>query len=218
MKQWQRYLAELFGTFVLVAGGSTAIIAALNVVQAFPYGTGTGLNAVELIVPFGFGLALLAALYMFAEVSGGHFNPAVSLGLFLDRRLSFEDLLGYWIFQFAGAIMASLLLLVPFNHDLVKATATYPTAGYGPALFLEITFTRDLRPGDPALDEERQVRRERSDLDPAHADRDPLRNHPVQRIVGEPGAVARTCARRAISGTDSGSTSSAPGPARSSGG
>ena len=122
MKQWQRYLAELFGTFVLVAGGSTAIIAALNVVQAFPYGTGTGLNAVELIVPFGFGLSLLAALYMFAEISGGHFNPAVSLGLFLDRRLSFEDLLGYWIFQFAGAIMASLLLLVPFNHDLVKAT------------------------------------------------------------------------------------------------
>ena len=92
-------------------------------------------------MPFGFGLSLLAALYVFAEISGGHFNPAISLGLFLDRRLSFEDLLGYWIFQFAGAIMASLLLLVPFNHDLVKATATYPTAGYGPALFLEITFS-----------------------------------------------------------------------------
>lgn len=140
MKQWQRYLAELFGTFVLVAGGSTAIIAALNVVQAFPYGTGTGLNAVELIVPFGFGLSLLAALYMFAEISGGHFNPAVSLGLFLDRRLSFEDLLGYWIFQFAGAIMASLLLLIPFDHDLVKATATVP-ASYGQALFLETAFS-----------------------------------------------------------------------------
>ena len=140
MKQWQRYLAELFGTFVLVAGGSTAIIAALNVVQAFPYGTGSGLNAVELIVPFGFGLALLAALYMFGETSGGHFNPIVSLALFLDRRLNFEDLLGYWIFQFAGAIMASLLLLVPFDHDLVKATATVP-ASYGQALFLETTFS-----------------------------------------------------------------------------
>ena len=140
MKQWQRYLAELFGTFVLVAGGSTAIIAALNVVQAFPYGTGSGLNAVELIVPFGFGLSLLAALYMFGETSGGHFNPIVSLAMFLDRRLNFEDLLGYWIFQFAGAIMASLLLLVPFNHDLVKATATVPVS-YGQALFLETTFS-----------------------------------------------------------------------------
>jgi aquaporin Z len=100
-----------------------------------------GANAIVLIaVPFAFGLALMAALYAFAEVSGGHFNPAVSLGLFLDRRLSFEDLLGYWIFQFAGAILASLLMLIPFNHDVVKATATVP-ASNGQALFLEIAFS-----------------------------------------------------------------------------
>jgi aquaporin Z len=61
--------------------------------------------------------------------------------LFLDRRLTFEDLLGYWIFQFAGAILASLLMLIPFNHDLVKATATVPGAGNGNALFIEIVFT-----------------------------------------------------------------------------
>jgi aquaporin Z len=144
VKQWQRYLGELFGTFVLVAGGSTAIIAALKVVGGGPYSTSgvpnSGLNAIELIVPFGFGLALLGGLYMFAEVSGGHYNPVVSLALFLDRRLNFEDLLGYWIFQFAGAIMASLLLLVPFDHDLVKATANVPNSN-GQALFLEIAFT-----------------------------------------------------------------------------
>ncbi len=142
MKQWQRYLGELFGTFVLVAGGSTAIIAVLKAYGGGPYSTTgySGLNAIELIVPFGFGLALLGGLYMFAEVSGGHYNPVVSLALFLDRRLNFEDLLGYWIFQFAGAIMASLLLLVPFNHDLVKATANVPDSN-GQALFLEIAFT-----------------------------------------------------------------------------
>jgi aquaporin Z len=144
VKQWQRYLGELFGTFVLVAGGSTAIIAALRIVNAGPYNTtgvpNSGLNAIELIVPFGFGFALLAALYMFGETSGGHFNPIVSLAMFLDRRLNFEDLLGYWIFQFAGAIMASLLLLIPFDHDLVKATATVP-ASYGQALFLETAFS-----------------------------------------------------------------------------
>jgi len=54
--------------------------------------------------------------------------------------MSFEDLLGYWIFQFAGAILASLLMLIPFNHDVVKATATVP-ASNGQALFLEIAFT-----------------------------------------------------------------------------
>jgi aquaporin Z len=142
VKQWQRYLAELFGTFVLVFGGSVGIAAALKASNALPGGPNAGgPNAIVLIaVPFAFGLALMAALYAFAEISGGHFNPAVSLGLFLDRRLSFEDLLGYWIFQFAGAILASLLMLIPFNHDIVKATATVP-ASNGQALFLEIAFS-----------------------------------------------------------------------------
>lgn len=132
MKQWQRYLAELFGTFILVFGGTTSLLAALH------FGGG---GFVEFIVPFGFGLSLMAGLYTFAEVSGGHFNPAVSLGLFLDRRLTFEDLLGYWIFQFAGAILASLLMLIPFSHDLVKSTATVPQSGNGNAIFMEIVMT-----------------------------------------------------------------------------
>jgi aquaporin Z len=144
VKQWQRYLAELFGTFVLVFGGCTGIAAALKASNSWPFNPSAvpgALNVIVLIaVPFAFGLALMAGLYAFAEVSGGHFNPAVSLGLFLDRRLSFEDLLGYWIFQFAGGILASLLMLVPFNHDVVKATATVP-ASNGQALFLEIAFT-----------------------------------------------------------------------------
>jgi aquaporin Z len=143
VKQWQRYLAELFGTFVLVFGGCTGIAAALKVSGAAPFNPSgaAGANAIVLLaVPFAFGLALMAGLYAFAEVSGGHFNPVVSLGLFLDRRMSFEDLLGYWIFQFAGAILASLLMLIPFNHDVVKATATVP-ASNGQALFLEIAFS-----------------------------------------------------------------------------
>jgi aquaporin Z len=141
VKQWQRYLAELFGTFILVFGGTITILGALKCVSAAPFGVnGAGANAVEIIVPFGFGLSLLAGLYAFAEVSGGHFNPAVSLGAFLDRRLNFEDLLGYWIFQFSGAILASLLMLIPFNHDEVKATATQPSS-VGTGLFIEIAFT-----------------------------------------------------------------------------
>jgi aquaporin Z len=132
VKQWQRYLAELFGTFILVFGGTTTIIAVEK--------GGLGVGGLQYLVPFGFAFALLAGLYAFAEVSGGHFNPAVSLGLFLDKRLTFEDLLGYWIFQFAGAIMASLLMLIPFSHDLVKSTATVPSSN-GTALFIEIAFT-----------------------------------------------------------------------------
>jgi glycerol uptake facilitator-like aquaporin len=63
-QQLQRYLAEFFGTFVLVFMGTTSVVGALRFT----------VNPL-LVAPFAFGLALLAGLYAFAEVSGGHFNP-----------------------------------------------------------------------------------------------------------------------------------------------
>lgn len=129
MKQWQMYLAELLGTFVLVFGGTTAIVASIRA------------DAPALVViPFGFGLALLAGLYAFGEVSGGHFNPAVSLGLFLDGRIGTIDLVGYWVAQFAGAILASLLLLLATSKASVAATATTPSSN-GTAFIMEVAFT-----------------------------------------------------------------------------
>lgn len=134
MKQWQKYLAELFGTFTLVAIGTTAVLAALRLSQGDS-------GAVELIAPFAFGLALLGGLYAFGEVSGGHFNPAVSLAMYLDRRLSAADLVGYWVAQFAGAILASAVLLLPFTDNDVANTATVPTVGDGAAFALEAITT-----------------------------------------------------------------------------
>ena len=115
--QWQKYLAEFFGTFVLVFMGSAAVIGVLKL-------TGSPDANFQLFTlltaPFAFGIALLAGLYAFGETSGGHFNPAVSLAMFLDRRLSVFDLVGYWIFQFAGAILASGVLLATFDKAAVK--------------------------------------------------------------------------------------------------
>src|SRR5690348_16145416 len=101
MKVWQRYSAAVLGTFTLVFVGTTAVVGAVRMDAP-----------ILVVIPFAFGLALLAALYAFAEVSGGHFNPAVSLAMFLDGRLTTTDLLGYWVSQFAGGILASLLLLL----------------------------------------------------------------------------------------------------------
>ena len=103
MGKMQKYLAEALGTFTLVVGGSFAIISAAGA-------GGAGIVSIAL----GFGLALLIGLYAFGEVSGGHFNPAVSLAMFMERRLSMDDLIGYWVAQFAGAIGASLVVLVAF--------------------------------------------------------------------------------------------------------
>ena len=124
MKQWQRYLAEFFGTFTLVFTGATAIV-------------GFGPSA----APFAFGLGLLAGLYAFGEISGGHFNPIVSLGAFLDRRIGLDEMLRYWIFQFAGGILGALALLLMTSSNAVAKAATVPTGGDRAAFFAELFFS-----------------------------------------------------------------------------
>lgn len=114
MGKTKKYLAEALGTFALVGIGSFAILSS----------SGTGRLDVVAIA-LGFGLALLVGLYAFGEVSGGHYNPAVSLGFFLDRRLSRDDMIGYWVSQVAGAIAASVVVLIAFNDDAVAATTTH---------------------------------------------------------------------------------------------
>jgi aquaporin Z len=131
MEGSQKYAAELLGTFVLVFAGTTAIVGAVA--------TGT---PVLLAVPFAFGLALLAGLYAFGEVSGGHFNPVVSLAMYLDRRLSSTDLVRYWAAQFLGGVLAAIVLVIATSRDDVKGTATIPGAdGSGTAFLIELVFT-----------------------------------------------------------------------------
>ncbi|HYJ52984.1 MAG TPA: aquaporin Z [Allosphingosinicella sp.] len=102
MKLWQKMLAECAGTFWLVFGGcGSAVIAA-----AFP-AVGIGLLGVALA----FGLTVLTAAYTFGPISGGHFNPAVSLGLCVAGRFPARELGPYALAQVIGAILAAILLL-----------------------------------------------------------------------------------------------------------
>jgi aquaporin Z len=127
----QKYLAELLGTFTLVFVGTTGILAVRGEVSGG-----------NLAIAFAFGLALLGGLYAFADVSGGHFNPGVSLAMFLDKRLELPHMIGYWIFQLAGAVLGSLCVLIAFDQDTVALTATLPgPSGAGTALFLELLAT-----------------------------------------------------------------------------
>lgn len=128
----RKYVAEALGTFVLVFGGTTAIIAAKASQQDASF---------SVMIAFAFGLSLLAGLYWMAEVSGGHFNPAVSLAMLLDRRLKPADMVGYWIFQVIGAVLASLALWVFTSRLAVKATGTYPALSDGKTWFVEFLFS-----------------------------------------------------------------------------
>jgi aquaporin Z len=101
MSLFKRSLAEAFGTFWLVFGGcGSAVLAA-----GFP-DVGIGLVGVSLA----FGLTVVTMAYAVGHVSGGHFNPAVTLGLLAGGRVKAGDVLPYVIAQIIGAVLAAWAL------------------------------------------------------------------------------------------------------------
>ena len=80
------------------------------------------------MVPFSFGLGLLAAIFAVGHISGGHFNPAVTVAMVLDRRTPAADAVGYIIAQIIGAIAAGCVVLLTVSQDAVKAGITAPGA------------------------------------------------------------------------------------------
>ncbi|WP_137112639.1 aquaporin Z [Rhodobacter sp. SY28-1] len=117
--------AEAFGTFWLVLGGcGSAVLAA-----AFPE-VGIGLMGVSLA----FGLTVLTMAYAVGGISGGHFNPAVSLGLALAGRFEMRNLVPYWVAQLAGAIAAAAVLyvIVAGKADFA-GVGGFASNGYGAA-------------------------------------------------------------------------------------
>ena len=95
----KKYIAELFGTFVLVFIGCGTVIF-----------SGPAVGNVGIALAFG--LAVTAMAYTIGSVSGAHVNPAVTLGVYSAGRMSGKDALGYIIFQFLGATLAAYVLIV----------------------------------------------------------------------------------------------------------
>jgi aquaporin Z len=115
--------AEFLGTFWLVLGGcGSAVLAA-----AFPE-VGIGLVGVSLA----FGLTVLTAAYALGPVSGGHFNPAVSVGLWAGGRFPASQLLPYILSQVAGAIAAAAVLYVIASGKAdFDVSAGFASNGFG---------------------------------------------------------------------------------------
>lgn len=118
----KKYVAEAFGTCVLTLFGCGSAAVA-------------GSTLGTLGIAFAFGLSIVAMAFVIGGISGCHINPAVSLGLFLDKRLSAQDLIGYWISQFAGGLIGAVLLaLIITLSDLGGIGATGLGAnGFGSA-------------------------------------------------------------------------------------
>jgi len=130
----RKYFAELVGTFLFMMVGYASVAAIANASAPTPN---------LLVVPFGFGLGLLAAIFAFGHVSGGHFNPAVTVAMVLDKRTTPMEGVGYIIAQVIGAIGAAAVVLITVSQDAVKSGITAPGAGITDvsALILETVFT-----------------------------------------------------------------------------
>jgi MIP family channel proteins len=134
MMNTRAYVAELLGTFLFMVIGYASV-------PAFAAASAPTPNL--LVVPFSFGFGLLAAIFAFGHVSGGHFNPAVTVAAVLDRRTTPTDAVGYIVAQIAGAIAAAVVIMVAVSQEAVKAGVTAPGGGVTDmgALILEIVFT-----------------------------------------------------------------------------
>jgi aquaporin Z len=122
----KRLLVEFVGTFWLVLGGcGSAVLAA-----GFPK-VGIGLLGVSLA----FGLTVLTMAFAFGHISGGHFNPAVSLGLWLGGRFSGRNLPAYWLAQVLGGVAGAgaLYLIASGNPAYSLAENGLAANGYGAA-------------------------------------------------------------------------------------
>lgn len=133
----KKYFAEFFGTFWLVFGGCGSAVLAAGIPDL-----GIGYMGVSLA----FGLTVLTMAYAVGHISGGHFNPAVSIGLLVGGRFNAKDLVPYIASQVLGAIAAAAVL-----YTIASGTAGFASNGYAEhsphgysliaALLIEVVLT-----------------------------------------------------------------------------
>ena len=115
MKLCNKFAAEFFGTAVLVLGGC---------------GTALFGHVGFLGVALAFGLTIVAAAYGIGHISGAHLNPAVSLGVFVNGRMTWQEMLCYWCAQILGAVAAAAILF-GIAKSAGMEIGTFAANGYG---------------------------------------------------------------------------------------
>lgn len=136
----RKYFSELIGTFVLVfMGCGTAMVVGCDAVSGGGY----------ILTALAFGLSVIAMAYCVGNISGGHFNAAVTLAMLIRKKVSGKDAIFYWVFQLVGAFGASVLLAGVFKaakvSDMTGALGSNGLAGVNGSLvaglIIEIVLT-----------------------------------------------------------------------------
>jgi aquaporin Z len=125
---FHRLAAEMIGTFWLVFGGCGSAVFATAVF--LPEGLSVGIGLLGVAIAFG--LTLLTGVYAFGTISGGHFNPAVTLGAALAKRVEWKAVPAYWAVQVVGGLLAGLAIyLIAKGKQGFSATGSMAANGFG---------------------------------------------------------------------------------------
>lgn len=128
----QRLGAEALGTFLFFFMGFSGIAVAVDIGPE-------AISGLAIAAGFGFGLAL--AITAFGHISGGHFNPAVTLGLTVAGKHEARDVGPYWVAQLVGGFLAVVVVRIAFSGTATDALHTSPGVDDWKALVLEIVAT-----------------------------------------------------------------------------
>ena len=126
----KNYISEFIGTFAMIFCGTGAMT--INEI--------TGGDVTHVGIGITWGLIVMAMIYAFGEISGAHFNPAVSIAFAYAKKFSWKEVPKYIFFQVAGAFAASLVLLWLFPKSELLG-ATIPTVDVWRAFVLELILT-----------------------------------------------------------------------------
>jgi len=128
-KNGRAYLAELIGTFALTFIGGGAIA--------------NGGQGALIGIALAHGLAIMTMIYAVGHISGGHFSPAVTIGLLVGGKISMSDAVAYIISQVIGATLAGFVLLSTFADTGAK-TGYLGTPNFGPNVSLMIAILAEI--------------------------------------------------------------------------
>ena len=126
----RRALAEAIGTFTLVFAGCGAVVVNAQTDGALGH----------LGVVLAFALAITVMIFAVGHVSGGHFNPAVTLGFVVNRHLAIVDAVVYWVAQVAGAVLAAMMVKAAIGSE-AHIGVTMPSGSNGQAFVVEMILT-----------------------------------------------------------------------------
>jgi aquaporin Z len=124
-------VAEAVGTFILITFGFLGVATNSLLTQGDPV-------FAILIVPFAFGLGLMAAIGVGGHASGGHYNPAVTLAALFDGRVTIVSAIGYVLAQIVGGLAATLGVLVITSTAIIEQTVNQPGPTAGGVLAQEL--------------------------------------------------------------------------------